>query len=219
MSVFIDLSHNFEKGIPVPDWPGEHRQEFELDQYNVTVNSGTQNNLRMNLHCGTHVDAPFHYWKDGISVEKIPIETMIGKCYTVKLNKNALEGISEKELEPYLKNIKKGQMLFINTGWYKKWPTKEYETSYPFLLPDAGKLIAGLGISVLGLDTPGPDAPIRSGKRKGDPLHIELLSKNMPIIENLDNLDSISGMESTVYALPIKLTGSSGAPVRVVASI
>ena len=219
MSVFIDLSHNFEKGIPVPDWPGEHRQEFELDQYNVTVNSGTQNNLKMNLHCGTHVDAPFHYWKDGISVEKIPIETMIGKCYTVKLRKEALEGISEKDLEPHLKNLKKGQMLFINTGWYKKWPTKEYETSYPFLLPDAGKLLASLGVSVLGLDTPGPDAPIRSGKRKGDPLHIELLSKSMPIIENLDNLDPISNMESIVYALPIKLTGSSGAPVRVVASI
>ena len=97
--------------------------------------------------------------------------------------------------------------------------TKEYETSYPFLLPDAGKLIASLGVSVLGLDTPGPDAPIRSGKRKGDPLHIELLTKSMPIIENLDNLDPISSMESIVYALPIKLTGSSGAPVRVVASI
>ena len=180
---------------------------------------GTQNNLRMNLHCGTHVDAPFHYWKEGMSVEKIPIETMIGRCYTIKLSKNALEGISEKDLEPHVKNIKRGQMLFINTGWYKKWPTKEYETSYPFLFPDAGKLIASLGVSVLGLDTPGPDAPIRSGKRKGDPLHIELLSKSMPIIENLDNLDPISGLESTVYALPIKLSGSSGAPVRVVASI
>ncbi|MCL4350922.1 MAG: cyclase family protein [Candidatus Thermoplasmatota archaeon] len=217
MSVYIDLSHNFEKGMPVPDWPGEHRQDFELDQFNVNVNSGTQNNLRMNLHCGTHVDAPFHYWKEGVPVDMIPMEKMIGKCYTISIKKNPLEGISDKDIEPHVDRIKKGQMLFINTGWYKKWPSKEYETSYPFLFPEAGKLIASLGVSVLGLDTPGPDAPIRSGKRKGDPLHIELLSKGMPVIENLNNLDAISGMETIVYALPIKISGSSGAPARVVA--
>ena len=219
MSKLIDLSHNFEKNMPVPDWPGENRQEFELIEYTVTVNSGTQNNLRMNLHCGTHIDAPYHYWKPGISVEKLPLEDMMGKCYTVSLHKNPLEEITANDLRPAVGNVAKGEMLFINTGWYKKWPTKEYETSYPYLSLEAGKLITKMGVSVLGLDTPGPDAPIRSGKRHGDPLHLELLSKGVPIIENLDNLDPISGKKVTVYAFPIKIAGSSGAPSRVVASI
>jgi kynurenine formamidase len=162
MVVLIDLSHSYEKGMPVPDWPGEHRQEFELEEFHVTVNSGTQNILRMNLHCGTHVDAPFHYWNEGVSVEKIPLETMAGRCFTIRLGKKALEEIEAEELQPYVKDIKHGDMLFLNTGWYKKWPTKEYETLYPFLSPKAGELITKLGVSVLGLDTPGPYAPIRS---------------------------------------------------------
>lgn len=218
MVKYIDLSYEFKNGMPVPDWPGEHRQEFELVEYNVTVNSGQQHNLHMNMHCGTHIDAPYHYSKSGPSVDRIPLEALAGVCKVVEIRKGPLERVTADEIRKAAKDVSKGEMLFIRTGWDENWGNKSYESMYPFFDNEAGKVITSLGISVLGIDTPGPDAPIRSGHRKGDPLHIEILSKNIPIIENLANLKSVANRKVHVYAFPLKLTGSSGSPVRVVAT-
>lgn len=215
---FVDLSHDYEDGMPVPDWPGEHRQEFELDEFSVTVNTGTQNNLRMNIHCGTHIDAPYHYWKEGLRVNEIPLNQMVGPCKVVDMSRDALGVITADDLKEHVKDVEKGDMLFVRTSWEEKWGTKEYETLYPYFDESAGKLMTSLGISVLGIDTPGPDAPIRSGHRKGDPLHVELLSNNIPILENLANLKSVIGKKVYVYAFPIRIAKSTGAPVRVVAT-
>lgn len=218
MEKYIDLSHEFINGMPVPDWPGEHRQEFELIEYNVTVNSGQQHNMHMNMHCGTHMDAPYHYWKAGFTVDKIPLETLAGICNIVEIKKDALGRITAEEVKEVTKDVKKGEMLFVRTSWEEKWGTKEYETSYPYFDPEAGKYITSLGVTILGMDTPGPDAPIRSGHRKGDPLHLEILSKNIPILENLGNLKSVVGKKMFVYSFPMKIAKSSGSPVRVVAT-
>lgn len=216
--MYIDLSHEFTNGMPVPDWPGEHRQEFELVEYHVSVNTGQQNNMHMNIHCGTHLDAPYHYCKTAPSVDKLPLESLAGVCNVVEIKKEGLGAITEDEIRKATTDVKKGEMLFVRTGWEDHWGTKEYETSYPYFTPEAGKVITELGVSLLGIDTPGPDAPIRSGHRKGDPLHLEILCKNIPVLENLTNLKSVAGKKVFVYSFPIKITGSSGAPVRVVAT-
>lgn len=218
MEKYIDLSHEFVNGMPVPDWPGEHRQEFELIEYNVTVNSGQQHNMHMNMHCGTHMDAPYHYYKEGFTVDKIPLESLAGVCNIVEIKKDALGRITADEVRSVTGNVKPGEMLFIRTSWEEKWGTKEYETLYPYFDPEAGKVITSLGVSLLGMDTPGPDAPIRSGHRKGDPLHHEILTKNIPMLENLGNLKSVVGKRLMVYAFPMKIVRSSGSPVRVVAT-
>lgn len=215
---FVDLSHDFVHGMPVPDWPGEHRQEFELDEYHVTVNSGTQHNMRMNIHCGTHIDAPYHYWKKGLHVNEIPLKDLTGPCKVINIEKGALGRITADDIKPLVADVNEGDMLFVRTGWEEKWGTKEYETMYPYFDISAGEFIASLKVSLLGMDTPGPDAPIRSGHRNGDPLHIELLSKNVSILENLANLKSVIGKKVYIYAFPMRIVGSSGSPVRVVAT-
>lgn len=216
---YFDLSHTFEPGMPVPDWPGEIRQEFELIEFKVSVNSGIQNIIKMNLHCGTHVDAPYHYYYNGAKVEELDIDALVGNAYIAYIPKDPLESISANEIEELRKFINKNDMLFISTGWERMWGKKEYESMYPYFEPEAGRVIVSLGIKALGIDTPGPDAPIRSGKRKGDPLHIEILSHGIPIIENLTNLISLANKKVYVYAFPIKIKGASGSPVRVIAKI
>ena len=67
------------------------------------------------------------------------------------------------------------------------------------------------------MDTPGPDAGLASGFRKGSPLHFTLLGNDCLIIENLANLKAIAGRMTYVYALPIKIEGCYGAPARIVA--
>lgn len=213
----MDLSHEFFKGMPVPDWPGEPRQEFELVEYHVKVNRGQQNNIHMNLHCGTHVDAPYHYCITCRTVDKLPLEIMVGVCNVVEILKEPLGIITRDDIKKVTKDVRRGEMLFIRTGWEEKWPSKEYESMYPYFDEEAGRAIVQLGVSVLGIDTPGPDAPIRSGRRRGDPLHEMILGNEIPIIENLANLKSVAGKKIFVYAFPLKIVGASGSPVRVVA--
>ncbi|MEM0118006.1 MAG: cyclase family protein, partial [Conexivisphaerales archaeon] len=173
---WYDLTHPFENGMPVPDWPGEHRQEFELVTYNVSVNSGTQNNLHMNLHCGTHVDAPSHYDRAGRSIDQMPFDYLVGEAAVIDVKKDALGLVKLEEVEQFSDLIKGKKMVFLRTSWEEHWKTKEYETMYPYLAPELGEYFVEKKLHAIGLDTPGPDAPIRSGHRKGDPLHITLLS-------------------------------------------
>jgi kynurenine formamidase len=171
----------------------------------------------MNLHCGTHVDAPGHYAPGGESIENVPFERLMGTCFSVDLGRAPLEAIDVKDLKPYESEMGKTDMFFVRTGADEMWGTHDYVWRYPFFTPEAGEYMIEKGVKVLGMDTPGPDASLRSGFRKGSPLHFSLLGANVLIIENLANLKSVCGRETYVYALPIKIEGAFGGPARVVA--
>jgi kynurenine formamidase len=215
---WYDLTHPFESGMPVPDWPGEKRQEFELVTYRVSVNSGTQNNLHMNLHCGTHVDAPSHYAKNGRSIDQMPFDYLVGHTIIIDVKKQALSRVELEDVKRYDDSIRGKKMVFLRTGWETHWKTKKYESEYPFLAPELGEYFVEKKVHAIGLDTPGPDAPIRSGQRKGDPLHIKLLSNDVMIIENLANLERLVGKDVFVYAYPLIIKGATGSPLRVIAT-
>ncbi|MEM3804326.1 MAG: cyclase family protein [Conexivisphaerales archaeon] len=214
---WYDLSHDFEPNMPVPDWPGEKRQEFELISYRVSVNSGTQNNLSMNLHCGTHVDAPSHYVHGGKSIDEVAFDYLMGETIVIDVEKQELQSVTLSDILPFEKKMEGKKMVFLRTGWETKWKTKDYESKYPYLAPEVGEYFARKRIHAIGIDTPGPDAPIRSGQRKGDPLHINLLSNEVLIIENLTNLKNVIGRDLYVYAFPLKIRGATGSPLRVLA--
>jgi kynurenine formamidase len=108
-------------------------------------------------------------------------------------------------------------MLFIRTGWDDRWGYPDYGTEYPFLGEDFAQLLLDNGITVLGLDTPSPDAPMRSGLRRGSPIHTMLLGNDVLIIENLANLRTVVDLRLQVYAIPLNIHGAYGAPARVVA--
>lgn len=219
MSNWYDLTLAFQKGMPIPDWPGEHRQEFELTEFRVPVNHGIQNILAMNLHCGTHLDAPLHYSHNSRPVDKLPVEDFIGSCLVLDLNKSALEPVTLDDLRPYEEQMSGKKMVFIRTGWEDKWNDKsEYESKYPWITAEVGQLFLKKNVKIMGLDTPGPDPPIRSGLRtKGEIVHIDLLSNDRIIIENLTNLKAVVGKKLIAYALPLKIAGATGSPARVVA--
>lgn len=216
---WFDLSHVFEEGMPVPDWPGEQLQPFELVRYRVKVNTGLQNNMCLNLHCGTHVDAPSHYSERGVDIDGLDFRRLMGECVVVDVEKGPLGKVTAEDLERQEALIRSAPMVFLSTGWERMWRTEEYASKYPFLTEDAGEYLISLGVQVLGLDTPGPDAPIRSPYRKGDPLHWMLLGQDVLIIENLANLRPLVGRRVFVFAVPINIKGATGAPARVLARL
>lgn len=214
---WFDLSHPFEEGIPVPDWPGEEVQPFELIHYRVKVNTGLQNNLRMNLHCGTHVDAPSHYAHGQASIDGVDFRVLMGECVVVDVEKGPLGEVTDEDLRRHEALIRSAPRVFLSTGWERMWRRPEYGSKYPFLTEEAGEFLLQAGVKVVGLDTPGPDAPIRSPYRKGDPLHRLLLGRDVLIVENLTNLRPLVGQRVWVYAVPINIRGATGAPARVLA--
>lgn len=216
---WLDLSHAFEEGMPIPDWPGEQQHHFELVSYRVRVNSGLQQVLRMNLHCGTHVDAPNHYADGRAGIDGVDFRSLMGECVVIDVEKEALGVVTAEDLRPHERLLRSVPMAILSTGWEQMWRTPEYGSRYPFLAEDAGKFLLDAGIRVVGLDTPGPDAPIRSPFRKGDPLHQMLLGRDVLIIENLTNLRPLVGKRVYLQAVPINIRGATGSPARVLARL
>lgn len=214
---WMDLSHAFGEAIPVPDWPGEKLQNFELESYSVKVNTGLQQTMRLNLHCGTHIDAPSHYAKGGAHVDGVDFRDLIGECVIVDVEKPPLGMVTAADLRPHEALLRSAPMAFLSTGWERMWNTGDYGSKYPFLTPDAGEYLLEVGTKVVGLDTPGPDAPIASPYRKDDKLHWLLLGRDVLVIENLTNLRPLVGTRVYVHAVPINIKGAGGSPARVIA--
>ena len=214
---WIDLSHAFGAAIPIPDWPGEKKQDFELESYRVKVNTGLQQTMRLNLHCGTHVDAPSHYAHGRAHIDGVDFRELIGECAIIDVEKPPLGMVTADDLRPHEKLLRTVPMAFLSTGWERTWMTPDYGTKYPFLTPDAGEFIVEVGLKVIGLDTAGPDAPISSPYRKDDKLHWILLERDILIVENLTNLRPLVGTKVYVHAVPINITGAGGSPCRVIA--
>jgi kynurenine formamidase len=219
MEKWVDFSHTYDSNMPVPDWPGVERREFMLQSFYVELNGLWQNYLSFNIHSGTHVDAPSHFDKRLASAENIMFKDLIGDCYVLPLEKSSLESIEVEELHEHKSKLEGRSIVFISTLWEEKWGTPQYEREYPFLTEKAGNFLLEMGIKVIGIDTPGPDAPLRSSFRKGSPLHKILLTGGSYIIENLCNLKEARDQVVSVFALPLKIKSATGSPTRVIGKI
>lgn len=212
-----DLSHPFRAGMPTPDWPGEKDQSFRLDSFKIAATGGHQDFVCLNVHSGTHVDAPGHFVEGAESIDRVPFDRFVGTCLVIDAPCGPLERLGAAAIAPHAERFAGMDMLFIRTGWDDRWNTADYGSHYPFLGEDCAQLLLDNRIRVLGLDTPSPDAPMRSGLRRGSPIHNMLLGNDVLIIENLANLRTVVGMSLQVYAIPLNIVGAYGAPARVVA--
>lgn len=199
----IDLSHTFAPNMPV--WPGDTDPQFT--QKATLDNDGYNGQLiKTSLHVGTHIDAPIHMISDGRRLSEIPVERFCGRGLLIDAR-----GKSEIDL-PLLNNVPQGEIMLVCTAWSKKFGVKEYYEKFPQVTKGFAQRLVDLKIKLLGLDTPSPDF---------DPFEIHklLLQKEILIIENMTNLESLIRMDDfEIFAFPIKLE-ADGAPVRVVAKV
>ncbi len=234
-SVLIDLSHDFSDETIY--WVTA--QEFELDTvFNGETDKGyyySANNISTAEHGGTHIDAPIHFSKNGQSVDEIPLDKLIGKAIKIDVSSNALNSpdyqISIEDFTNWEKKenfqIPDGSIVLLQTGYSKYYPDKiKYLGTgergenaikllhFPGLSAEAAKwLVENRNIHAIGIDTPSIDY----GQSQYFKSHVILLSQNIPVFENLTNLDQIPGRGFEVLALPMKIKGGSGGPLRIVA--
>ena len=188
-------------------------------------------------HGGTHIDAPIHFAENGLTVDEIPLERLIGQAIKIDVSANALNQpdylISSADLIAWetgeRTRIPEGSIVLLETGFSKYYPDRvKYmgtaergvaalkNLHFPGLAPEAAQwLVEQRNINAIGIDTPSIDY----GQSEFFESHVILLTKSIPAFENLTNLDQLPSQGFEIIALPMKIKGGTGAPLRIVALV
>jgi kynurenine formamidase len=185
-------------------------------------------------HGGTHVDAPVHFAEGRLPVDQIPLERLVGEAVTVDVaaacenNRDYRVTIADLlRFEDAHGPIPPGAIVLLRTGFGRWWPDRQRylgtaergeaavrSLRFPGLSgPAARWLAAERRVSAVGIDT----ASIDFGRSRRFPAHVALLERNVPVFENLANLDRLPPRGFRVIALPMKIRGGSGGPLRAIA--
>jgi kynurenine formamidase len=191
-------------------------------------------NISTAEHGGTHLDAPIHFFRGGMSSEQIPLERLIAPAVVVDVSANATPDyrIDVADLEAWERihgRIPDGAILLIRTGWGERWPDRgDYlgtertgpeavsELHFPGIHEDAARwIVHQRKIAAVGIDTPSLDY----GQSRDFEAHVILCGGNIPGFENVANLHRLPEKGAFVVALPMKVAGGSGGPLRIVAFV
>ena len=233
---WIDLTHEFSEEAIY--WPTANTFKKETVFHGHT-DAGfyyTAYNFSAAEHGGTHVDAPIHFAENRNTVDQIPIEQLIGPGVVVRItekveiNRNYQLSIDDiLSWEKQNGQIPKDSILLIDSGSSKLWPDKETymgtaergqdavaKLKFPGIHPDTAKfLVTKRKIKAVGIDSPSIDF----GSSKEFKTHQILFDKNIPGLENVANLDQLPSKGFMIIALPMKIKGGSGGPLRIIAFI
>jgi len=232
----IDLTHAF--GENTIYWPTA--KPFKMDVVFKGENPlgfhYEANNFSGAEHCGTHLDAPVHFFDGSQTAEEIPLERLVGPGALIDVSVKCAEDrdylVTSGDFVAWEKAHGKpvdGHIVLLRTGFGDHWPDRtKYlgtdkqgpdavaELHFPGLHPDAAKwLVENRKIKAIGIDTPSIDF----GQSKRFQSHVTLFEQNIPAFENVANLSKLPEKGFTVVALPMKIAGGSGAPLRIIATL
>ena len=208
-----DLTHHLRKGMPI--YPGDPLPSFE--SYSTLQKDGVNlTKISMGSHTGTHLDAPRHFIQDGIGIDKIPPDKLIGEGYVADLSKKPIgSGITHKDLHQELEEkIGKDDIVVIYTGCSEHWGDESINRNYTYLTAEAADYLVSKKVRAVGIDF----LSVEKFKAPEPVAHKTLLANGIFIIESLSNaLKQFVGKRILVICMPIKLQDGDGAPSRVVA--
>jgi kynurenine formamidase len=236
VGTIVDLSHPYDEDTVY--WPTAPDFTLNIDFEGFTEAGYyyTANTFCTAEHGGTHIDAPVHFAEGRRSVDQIPLEQLMGDAVMIDVsekcagNPDAMVGIEDFEKwEAENGPLPEGVIVLLNTGFAAFWPdrvlymgTEERgleavpKLHFPGLDPAAAEwLVSERSINAIGLDTPSIDY----GQSADFKSHQVLFAADIPAFENLDNLDGLPPTGFVVIALPMKIAGGSGGPLRIVAII
>ena len=199
----------------MPVYPGDPSPSFE--SYSTLQKDGVNlTKITMGSHTGTHVDAPRHFIRDGIGIDRIPLNKLIGEAYVADLSKKPIGGgITSKDLRRELETeIASDDIVAIYTGCSEHWGDKSINRDYTYLTEDAADYLVSKKVRAVGIDF----LSVEKFKATEHVVHKTLLGNGIFIIESLSNaLNQFVGQRILMICMPIKLRDGDGAPSRVVA--
>jgi kynurenine formamidase len=201
----VDLSQTVVAGTPVFPGDGPVRVTI-LDQSGMHLSR-----IEFSVHTGTHMDAPFHFFHAGETIDRVPLARCVGSARLIDLREIGVGcEIRRAHLEGQMPPPFDAHAAVLHTGWSKQWGAPNYFSDHPCLAADAATFLVDCGVQLVGVDMPSVD-------RAPYPAHRILLGAGLPIVENLTNLDALGAGLFQLIVLPLKLGGCDGSPVRAVA--
>jgi kynurenine formamidase len=233
---WVDLSHEYSKETVY--WPTA--KPFTLDVVSAEQTPAgyyyASNDFSTSEHGGTHLDAPIHFAEGRHTTEQVPLDRLIGPAVVVDVSARAdadadyrLDRAALEEWERSHGRIADASIVLIRTGWSSRWPDKQRylgttktgaagvaELHFPGIDSSAARWLATeRKVKAVGIDTPSIDY----GQSKTFDTHRILLGENIPAFENVNALDRLPRTGAFVIALPMKIKGGSGGPLRIVAVV
>lgn len=178
--------------------------------------------VTIGTHMGTHADALGHLVANGPMIDAMPLESYVGRATVIRLDDaGPLTAIDATALRRSGAVPARDEIALVETGWSRRWNSPGFTTSHPFLSEDAANWLIECGVKCVAMDTPGlmdPRIDLGPGARGHDVIVDQLLLEaGVPYIAGLVNLASIGEAHPLFVAVPLKLAGLDGAPVRAIA--
>ncbi|GHH98651.1 cyclase family protein [Neobacillus kokaensis] len=191
-------------------WMNKDRYEGDCQGFSTKL-------FAMTDHTGTHVDAQRHFYPEGDTIEKYPVDKMMGTAVLLDVSFRSIDQpISAKDLEKALEianeTIEEDDILIVS-AWPHSRSHNGFNTS-PGLTPDAVNWLLEKKIKLFATDLATVDLQDMSRYA-----HCSLLKANIPIVENLINLEKIQQPRFDFIGLPLRLRGATGSPIRAVAFV
>jgi kynurenine formamidase len=231
----VDLTHPFDEDTIY--WPTSPTR-FQLTTLTSGMTEGgwfySANSFCAPEHGGTHLDAPIHFARGQKTADQVPVRQLVAPAVLIDVSEAAASDpdhrLSLAEVRAWEKKhgtIPGGAIVLLRTGWSKRWPDrKRYlgddtpgdasNLHFPSYGADAvGFLVRERRVGAIGVDT----ASIDHGPSKDFPVHRLVAAANVPGLENLTDLESVPEAGAWVVALPMKIAGGSGGPLRAIALV
>lgn len=231
----IDLSYAFDKDTLY--WPTSP-SAFELEELHHGPTEGgyfyASNSFCTPEHGGTHLDAPIHFGEGRHTADEIPIEQLMGPAVVIDVTAPAaadadyrLSAADVAAWEALHGMVPEGAMVLLRTGWGARWPDRKLyfgddtpgdasNLHFPSYGEEAARfLVEERKVAALGVDT----ASIDYGPSTDFLVHQAAAAANVVGLENVARLDELPATGAWLIALPMKIAGGSGGPVRIVALV
>jgi kynurenine formamidase len=233
---WVDLTHDLAEDSVF--WPTAEGFRHEVASYGPTPGGWfySSYNLELSEHGGTHLDAPIHFAAGKQTTDQIPLDRLIGPAAVIDVSAASAADpdyrFTVADVEKWERQhgrLPDGAILLFRTGFSKRWPnaaaylgTAERgpeavaKLHFPGLSGELARfLVDRRKVAAVGVDT----ASLDHGQSKDFIAHRILLGANIPGFENVANLDQLPPTGAMVVALPIKIRGGSGGPLRIVALV
>ena len=227
----IDLTHTFDASTIY--WPTEKGFQWEKEVWGKTEGGYFYASAKFASaeHGGTHLDSPIHFAEGKQSVDQLTVQQLIGPAVVIDVSaacaKNPDYLASPTDIAAWEKahgTIPAGSIVLFRTGWSSRWPDKKRYMGtdkpgdvaglhFPGIAPASAKVLLDRRIRAVGIDT----ASIDYGQSKDFQVHRALYGAGIYGLENIADLERVPVTGATLIALPMKIGGGTGAPVRIIA--
>lgn len=230
----VDLTYSF--GQDTVYWP--HNKPFQWEKTDWGMTAGgywyASASFSASEHGGTHLDAPIHFGQGRRTVDQIPLEQLTGAAIVIDVRSRCQEQpdyeLTVEDLrawESQYGRIPDGAIVLMLSGWGQRWPDRQrylgsqtpddpLTLHFPGFSREAALfLVAQRAVRGLGIDTPSIDP----GNSRNFPVHQVLGVADVYALENVASLERLPPRGAILWALPIKIDGGTGSPVRIVAQL